>query len=114
MDKEQKEFLEKNKRLWELWTNGDINSNTEYTIIFRFYAVSMRKIIKLRKELERLNIQFELKKEKRFLFLKEYIVNAIVQKNWSMAALNEETITMYNLSKTIDIIYVGCERKTII
>jgi len=106
--KELQDHLNRNEKMWAIWKQYGVDSETELTINFHFYATKKENMELLCGELESENIQYDVKETKTLFFLKGWEINANIKKKWTLPELQGKTGNLFIMSKQTEVSLEGC------
>lgn len=98
----------RNEKMWESFKERGIKEETEFTILFHFYASRKENMLHLCQELTASDISFDKKETRTFIFLKGWKVDAKIKQSWSLPKLQGKTGNMFLLSQQTGVSLEGC------
>ena len=66
--KELEKHFERNEKMWKIWEQRGVNSETNLRVFFHFYATNKEDLNSLCQELEEDNIVYQKKEVRTFIF----------------------------------------------
>lgn len=100
--------FDRNKKMWEIWQERGVNSETELTVNFHFYATKKKNMELLCAELKSDNIEFRVEETRTFIFLKGWKITADIKKKWTLPELQGKTGNLFIMSKQTGVSLEGC------
>ncbi len=100
--------LTRNKKMWEIWEEKGVNSKTELTVNFQFYAPKKKHMELFCGQLSNENIEFRVTPTRTFFFLKGWEIEADITKKWTLPELQKKTGDMFILSGLAGVALEGC------
>jgi hypothetical protein len=107
-DKELQAHFDRNEKMWTIWQEYGVDSETDLTINFHFYATKKKNMEFLCGELESDNIEFDIKETKTLIFLKGWEITANIKKKWTLPELQGKTGNLFIMSKQTGVSLEGC------
>ena len=100
--------FKRNERLWEIWEENGINSETELTVNFHFYSPKKENMEFLCKVLSEEKIPYRVEKTRTLIFLKGWKIEADFKKKWTLPELQGKTGNMFILAQQTGVSLEGC------
>lgn len=100
--------LDRNEKMWKLWEQYGVNSETLLTVNFHFYASNIKSMELLCKELANEGIVHRVKKTRTLLFFKGWQIEADITKKWTLPELQGKTGNLFILSLQVGVSLEGC------
>jgi hypothetical protein len=111
MENNQKELeghFKRNENMWKLWVEHGVNSETELTVDFHFYASKKQDMENLCRELEADDLTYKVKQTKTLLFLKGWEIETSIVQKWTLSLLQAKTGRMFLMSLQTGASLEGC------
>ncbi|OXA96090.1 ribonuclease E inhibitor RraB [Flavobacterium hercynium] len=108
MDNELQEHLERNEQMWKIWEERGVNSETELTVNFHFYAAKKDRMQLLVDELKAEEMVFRVKETRTLLFFKGWQIETDITQKWSLPLLQAKMGWMLVLARQTDVSLEGC------
>lgn len=103
----QKHF-DRNEKMWQIWEESGVTSETELTVNFHFYAGKKIAMQSIRQELEADDLVFRMKETRTLLFLKGWEIEVDIKQKWSLPLLQAKTGSMYMMAAQTGTSLEGC------
>lgn len=100
--------IKRNEKMWQIWEQNGIASETEFKVNFHFYASKKENMELLCKGLLKRNITNSVKETRTLIFLKGWKIEADISKKWTLAELQINTRRMFLLSQQTGVSLEGC------
>ncbi len=100
--------FERNEKMWQIWEESGINSETELVVNFHFYSTRKRNTELLCKILSEENIPHRTEKTRTLIFLKGWNIEADIKKKWTLAELQGKAGNMFLLAEQTGVSLEGC------
>lgn len=100
--------FDRNEKMWAIWQERGVNSETELTVNFHFYAAKKKNMELLCAELKSDNIEFRVEETRTLVFLKGWKITADIKRKWTLPELQGKTGNLFILSKQTGVSLEGC------
>ncbi|MBS7230201.1 ribonuclease E inhibitor RraB [Flavobacterium psychroterrae] len=108
MNHELLQHFDRNEKMWEIWEQKGVNSETELTVNFHFYAVKKDRMQLLTQELESDEIVFRVKETRTLLFFKGWQIEADIKQKWDLILLQAKMGRMFLMAEQTGVSLEGC------
>ncbi|WP_440122202.1 hypothetical protein [Tenacibaculum sp. Ill] len=100
--------FERNEKMWQIWEENGIDSQTELVVNFHFYSTCKENTELLSKVLSDESIPHRIEKTRTLIFLKGWNIEADIKKKWTLTELQGKTGNMFILAKQTGVSLEGC------
>lgn len=105
---ELQEHFDRNEKMWKIWEENGVTSETELTINFHFYATKKIAMHSMQQELEAEGFIFRIKETRTLLFFKGWEIEVDIKQKWSLPLLQAKMGSMYMLAAQTGTSLDGC------
>ena len=106
--KELEKHFERNEKMWKIWEQRGVNSETNLRVFFHFYATNKEDLNSLCQELEEYNIVYKKKEVRTFIFFKGWKVDAEITQKWSLPLLQGKMGRFFLMAQQTGVSLEGC------
>ncbi|WP_452227579.1 ribonuclease E inhibitor RraB [Lacinutrix sp. MEBiC02404] len=100
--------FERNEKMWQIWEENGIDSETELVVNFHFYSTRKRNTELLCKILSDENTPYKIEKTRTLIFLKGWNIEVDIKKKWTLTELQGKTGNMFLLAEQTGVSLEGC------
>jgi len=105
---ELKAHFERNERMWKVWEERGVGSETELTVNYHFYSTRKENTDILCRILSDEEIPHRVEKTRTLIFFKGWRIEADIKKKWSLPELQGKTGNMFILAEQTGVSLEGC------
>lgn len=106
--KDLQAHFDRNEKMWVLWEQRGVTSETELTVNFHFYATKKNNMLFLCRELEDDEMPFRVKETRTFIFLKGWEIEADIKQKWDLTLLQAKMGRLFLMALQTGTSLEGC------